>query len=374
MSRGLHAQPGHADRARVPARDLRAARQPEADRRRSRSRHPAALAVLAATSRTSVTRSPSASLVFAARALGVRPARGATSPRSSERWRAAIEVRQRLEALPAVPRALLVAEGAADPLRRAIPYEDVRGRCDDIDLDVEEGTTVGLLGHNGSGKSTLLKCVAGILQPTDGRDRHRGPDRRAARAGRRLPPRAHRPRERLHERRRSSGCRSARSSASSTRSSRSPSSSTSSTCRCGTTRRACTCGSGSRSRSTSTPTSCSSTRCSRSATRRSSASASSGSASSSSEGRTILFVTHAPDLVRQICDRAVVLDHGQLVLDGRPAKRCARSARRCSTRARPTRASKRSRPPTPSERPTAEPRRRCRRWRRGDEPRCASPT
>src|SRR5690242_11446998 len=38
----------------------------------------------------------------------------------------------------------------------------------DIQLAVETGTTVGLLGHNGSGKSTLLKCIAGILQPTQG--------------------------------------------------------------------------------------------------------------------------------------------------------------------------------------------------------------
>src|SRR5688572_32298675 len=38
----------------------------------------------------------------------------------------------------------------------------------DIHLDIEAGTTVGLLGHNGSGKSTLLKCMAGILQPTSG--------------------------------------------------------------------------------------------------------------------------------------------------------------------------------------------------------------
>ena len=37
-----------------------------------------------------------------------------------------------------------------------------------INLDIEAGTTVGLLGHNGSGKSTLLKCIAGILQPTSG--------------------------------------------------------------------------------------------------------------------------------------------------------------------------------------------------------------
>lgn len=38
------------------------------------------------------------------------------------------------------------------------------------------------------------------------------------------------------------------------------------------------------------------------------------------EGRTIVFVTHAPDLVRQICDRAVVLDHGKIVLDGAPGE------------------------------------------------------
>lgn len=44
----------------------------------------------------------------------------------------------------------------------------------DIDLDVAEGETVGLLGHNGSGKSTLLKCVGGILTPTKGEIRVRG--------------------------------------------------------------------------------------------------------------------------------------------------------------------------------------------------------
>ena len=36
------------------------------------------------------------------------------------------------------------------------------------------------------------------------------------------------------------------------------------------------------------------------------------------EGRTILLVTHAVDLVRQICDRAAVLDHGELVAVGAP--------------------------------------------------------
>ena len=43
-----------------------------------------------------------------------------------------------------------------------------------IDLEIAQGETFGLLGHNGSGKSTLLKCVAGILQPTTGQVRTKG--------------------------------------------------------------------------------------------------------------------------------------------------------------------------------------------------------
>jgi len=44
----------------------------------------------------------------------------------------------------------------------------------DIDLEIEAGTTVGLIGANGSGKSTLLKVIGGILQPTTGTVRRRG--------------------------------------------------------------------------------------------------------------------------------------------------------------------------------------------------------
>lgn len=43
-----------------------------------------------------------------------------------------------------------------------------------ISLEVAEGSTFGLIGHNGSGKTTLLKCIAGILRPTAGRIRQRG--------------------------------------------------------------------------------------------------------------------------------------------------------------------------------------------------------
>jgi ABC-2 type transport system ATP-binding protein len=37
-----------------------------------------------------------------------------------------------------------------------------------VELEVKEGETVGILGRNGSGKSTLLKCICGVLQPTSG--------------------------------------------------------------------------------------------------------------------------------------------------------------------------------------------------------------
>jgi ABC-2 type transport system ATP-binding protein len=37
-----------------------------------------------------------------------------------------------------------------------------------VSFQVREGETVGILGRNGSGKSTLLKCICGVLQPTEG--------------------------------------------------------------------------------------------------------------------------------------------------------------------------------------------------------------
>jgi ABC-type polysaccharide/polyol phosphate transport system ATPase subunit len=44
----------------------------------------------------------------------------------------------------------------------------------DIAFEVQEGSSLGLIGHNGSGKTTLLKCIAGILRPTSGVIRYRG--------------------------------------------------------------------------------------------------------------------------------------------------------------------------------------------------------
>jgi len=44
----------------------------------------------------------------------------------------------------------------------------------DIDVTIGQGETYGLLGHNGSGKSTLLKLIGGILAPTAGEIRVAG--------------------------------------------------------------------------------------------------------------------------------------------------------------------------------------------------------
>ncbi len=44
----------------------------------------------------------------------------------------------------------------------------------DINFNVAQGETLGIVGHNGSGKSTLLKCICGVLKPTNGQIRLRG--------------------------------------------------------------------------------------------------------------------------------------------------------------------------------------------------------
>lgn len=44
----------------------------------------------------------------------------------------------------------------------------------DISFDVDEGETLGLIGHNGAGKSTLLKILSRITKPTSGRAEIRG--------------------------------------------------------------------------------------------------------------------------------------------------------------------------------------------------------
>ncbi len=54
-----------------------------------------------------------------------------------------------------------------------IPHHDFWA-LHDVNLEIAQGETLGILGRNGCGKSTLLKCIAGILKPTSGEIRLRG--------------------------------------------------------------------------------------------------------------------------------------------------------------------------------------------------------
>lgn len=47
------------------------------------------------------------------------------------------------------------------------PFEKVA--LDDINLQIEEGSYVGVIGHTGSGKSTLISHLNAILKPTEGK-------------------------------------------------------------------------------------------------------------------------------------------------------------------------------------------------------------
>ena len=46
------------------------------------------------------------------------------------------------------------------------PFESVAIK--DIDLEIEDGEFIGLIGHTGSGKSTLIQHLNGLLRPTSG--------------------------------------------------------------------------------------------------------------------------------------------------------------------------------------------------------------
>lgn len=55
----------------------------------------------------------------------------------------------------------------------------------DIDLTIDDGAFIGLIGHTGSGKSTLVQLMNGLLKPTAGRVLYNGEDIAGPRANRR---------------------------------------------------------------------------------------------------------------------------------------------------------------------------------------------
>jgi ABC-2 type transport system ATP-binding protein len=57
--------------------------------------------------------------------------------------------------------------------RRRMAYEEFWA-LKDVTIEIGTSETAGLIGPNGSGKSTLLKCVAGIILPSEGKITTRG--------------------------------------------------------------------------------------------------------------------------------------------------------------------------------------------------------
>lgn len=45
---------------------------------------------------------------------------------------------------------------------------------DGVSFDVNPGDSIGLIGYNGSGKSTMLKLISGVMSPDEGTVRYRG--------------------------------------------------------------------------------------------------------------------------------------------------------------------------------------------------------
>ncbi|HMC38571.1 MAG TPA: ABC transporter ATP-binding protein [Acidimicrobiales bacterium] len=56
----------------------------------------------------------------------------------------------------------------------AAPKKEERWALRDVDLVVDTGETVGVIGHNGAGKTTLLRMLAGVSRPSEGHIRVRG--------------------------------------------------------------------------------------------------------------------------------------------------------------------------------------------------------
>ena len=61
---------------------------------------------------------------------------------------------------------LLELRGLTHVYSRGTPFEKVA--IDHLDLDIEAGETLGLIGHTGSGKSTLISHLNALLKPTEG--------------------------------------------------------------------------------------------------------------------------------------------------------------------------------------------------------------
>ena len=63
--------------------------------------------------------------------------------------------------------AILETQGLTYTYSIGTPFE--KTAVDHVDLKIEEGALIGVMGHTGSGKSTLIQHFNGLLQPTSGK-------------------------------------------------------------------------------------------------------------------------------------------------------------------------------------------------------------
>ena len=61
----------------------------------------------------------------------------------------------------------LVLENLSYVYGAGTPFE--KKAIDDLNLEIEGGQFIGVIGHTGSGKSTLVQHLNGLLKPTSGR-------------------------------------------------------------------------------------------------------------------------------------------------------------------------------------------------------------
>ena len=52
-------------------------------------------------------------------------------------------------------------------MRHELFFKEFRA-LNHVSFKIKRGEVVGLVGTNGSGKSTMLKCIAGVLEPSEG--------------------------------------------------------------------------------------------------------------------------------------------------------------------------------------------------------------
>ena len=63
--------------------------------------------------------------------------------------------------------AIIKTENLSYVYGEGTPFRKVA--IDNINLEIEEGELVGIIGHTGSGKSTLIQHFNGLLKPTSGK-------------------------------------------------------------------------------------------------------------------------------------------------------------------------------------------------------------